>query len=78
MEYANVNPNEIGRTLRCLRNGKGLTQHALAERLKISPATVAMYETGRRVPTDNLKVQIANFYGVPIERIFYAQEQHDS
>ena len=41
--------------------------------LGIALSTLSMYETGQRVPRDEIKVKLAKYYGVSIEDLFYTQ-----
>lgn len=59
-----------------LRKKKGLTQKELANKLKISESAIAMYETGRRIPSLNKAKMIAEFFDVNIEDIFFEKENH--
>ncbi|WP_423748200.1 hypothetical protein [Bacillus cereus] len=36
-----------------------------------------MYENGQRIPRDNIKIKLANFYGVTVQTIFFDSEQHE-
>lgn len=62
---------EIGNRIRMLREAKGLSQKELADELKISTSSVAMYECGKRVPRDELKIKIAHFFDKSIGSIFF-------
>lgn len=33
--------------------------------------TLSMYETGKRIPRDNIKKKLADFYGKSVEELFY-------
>lgn len=55
-----------------LREERGMTQAELAEKLGISPSAMSAYEQGARVPRDEIKVRIAEFFGVSILDVFYA------
>lgn len=61
----------IGMKLRALRGNK--SQKVTAAELKISKSALAMYEQDRRVPRDEIKVRIAQYFNVPVADIFYAQ-----
>lgn len=37
----------------------------------ISLSTLAMYEGGRRVPRDGIKVKLASFYHTDVQSLFY-------
>lgn len=54
----------IGTRIALLRRERGLTQSALAKRLAISPSAVGMYEQGRREPSGELLVAMAELFGV--------------
>ncbi len=41
-----VNPTKMGEQIRALRNGKGITQNELAERLNVTFQTVSKWERG--------------------------------
>lgn len=62
----------IGLKLRTLRGN--LTQQEVANSLGISLSAVSMYESGQRIPRDEVKVKFANYYGVSVESIFFAKE----
>lgn len=62
---------EIGNRIRMLREAKGLSQKELADELKISTSSVTMYECGKRVPRDELKITIAHFFDKSIGSIFF-------
>lgn len=76
MDYGNIDPIIIGKTLRELRGEKTLEN--AAEGIDVSTSALAMYETGKRVPRDEIKIRIAKFYGVTVESIFYPKKQHES
>ena len=59
----------IGKKLLYLRGTK--SRDDVAKELGISPSTLAMYETGKRIPRDETKVKIANYYDVDIVELFY-------
>jgi putative transcriptional regulator len=56
--------------LRELREARGWTQGALADRLDVSRQTVNALETGRYDPSLPLAFRIARLFGEPIEAIF--------
>jgi transcriptional regulator with XRE-family HTH domain len=55
---------DFGDRIKSLRLGMNLTQVQVAERLHISKAMVSSYETGIRLPSYNLLIKLACFYGV--------------
>lgn len=66
-----MNRETVAENLKELRQKKGLTQTEIAEVLGISTAAWSMYESGRRVPRDDLKVQIAKYFGRTVQTIFF-------
>ena len=40
----------------------------------ISVSALIMYEKGERVPKDDIKIRLANYYGTTVGALFYAQE----
>ena len=69
-----MDKNIIGVRLRELRGGKTLKE--VADSVKISLSSLAMYESGRRVPKDDVKLRLANYYGKSVEALFFAQDVH--
>ena len=60
----------IGTKLKALRGKK--TQEEVAKDLGITKSALSMYERDERVPRDEVKVRIANYYNESIVTIFYA------
>ena len=55
-----------------LRNGRA--REEVASACGISVSALAMYENGTRIPKDDIKIRIANYYGTTVESLFYATE----
>ena len=64
-----VEPKEIGRRLIMLRGKR--RREDVAKALEISPSAIAMYENGERIPRDEIKVKIAQFYNKTVQEIFF-------
>ncbi|WP_027410341.1 helix-turn-helix transcriptional regulator [Anoxybacteroides tepidamans] len=47
------------------------SREEVANALGISISALQMYENAKRVPKDEIKLKIANYYGVPVESIFF-------
>ena len=60
----------IGKRLVELRGEK--TQDEVATALNISVSALSMYERGERIPRDNIKIRISQYYKKPIHKIFFA------
>ena len=59
----------IGRRLRELRGSRTLAE--MAEIFEVSEVTVSLWERGERMPNDDRKVKIANFYKRSVNSIFF-------
>lgn len=66
-----LNKAEVGERLRQLR--ENLTLQEVADALKVSPATVLLWEQGERTPSDDMKVKISAFYKQPVTVIFFEE-----
>lgn len=64
-----MNKEIIAKRLINLRGER--TQLEVAKALGISQSTYAMYETGRRIPTDEIKIKISVYYGTLVQDIFF-------
>ena len=73
-----MNTLQIGKNLRRLRRQRRLTLAESAKALGISQSANAMYEAGRRVPRDEIKLRLAEFYGKTVEEIFYDADRRTS
>ena len=60
----------IGQKLRNLRGNK--PAESVAKDLEIGTSTIYMWENGERIPRDEMKIKLANYYGVSVENIFFA------
>lgn len=63
--------NAVGARLKSIRQKLGLSQAEFAQTLGIAQSAVAMYETGERIPRDEVKKKIANMAGSKIDPIFF-------
>ena len=71
MNYEQPNGTRIGNKLRALRSQRGVSTEEFAKSVGISSSAVGMYENGYRIPRDQIKIRIAEFYGVTVESIFF-------
>lgn len=69
-----MNPVIIGSKIRNLRGTE--SQQTLATKLGISKSALAMYERGERIPRDEVKMRIAQYFNVSLEEIFFAPNEH--
>ena len=78
MEYAGMDAAQIGRTLKGMREGRDESVEELSRALNISPSAVGMYEAGKRIPRDEIKIRIAEHFAVSVETIFFPNKQHEA
>ena len=64
----------FGKTLRILRGGK--TQEEVAKAVGITKSAWAMYEREERVPRDEVKIQIAQYFGKTVQEVFFTPFEH--
>lgn len=64
----------VANRLKKLRKEAGLTQKQLADKLNISPSTVAMYESGKRTPDPKVVVTIAEFFNVSTDYLLRTKQ----
>lgn len=69
-----LNNYAIAKTLKELRGTK--TREEVAKAVEISVSALSMYENGDRIPRDDIKVRLANYYGKSVSFIFFAHEVH--
>lgn len=72
--YEAMNAADIGKRIQNMRKQRKLTAEDLGKALNISSSAVNMYESGQRIPRDEVKIKIADFFGIPVETIFYVQK----
>lgn len=63
-----------GAKLKQLRGEK--TQQEAAEGIGITKSALAMYERDERVPRDEVKIRIADYYGVSVMFLFFNGSEH--
>lgn len=63
--------SNIGKTLRMVRNSRGMTIKELYAKSGVSPSHVSMVETGLREPTYGIVERIAKALDVPMPILVY-------
>lgn len=61
----------IGKRLVTLRGER--TQNEVAMAVGISTSTLGMYEIGKRIPKDHIKVSLARYFNTSVEEIFFRE-----
>jgi putative transcriptional regulator len=64
----------VANGLRELRQRYGLTQEQLARDLDVTRHTILALEVGRYVPSIELALKLAAYFGQPLETIFWLSE----
>jgi putative transcriptional regulator len=73
---ARVDKQFIGNLLTKLRGSD--SREVVATQIGISVSALQMYENGQRIPRDEIKVKIANYYGKSVQEIFFDHYTHES
>lgn len=50
------------------------TREVVANAVGISVPAIGMYETGARIPRDEIKVKLADYFGTSVQTLFFDQE----
>ena len=72
MDYI-LDSDSIAGKLVKLRNEKNVSQTQVAETLGLTRAAISQYETGQRIPSDEIKIKLSNYYGVTVQEIFFTK-----
>ena len=64
-----IDRKAVGRRIRSGRIDLGWSQEELSTAAKVSPATIASIESGRRGMTIDVAIRIADAYGWPLDRL---------
>ena len=67
--------NGYGKILMELRGEK--TREKVANDIGISPSSLGMYELELRIPRDDIKIKLANYFQKSVQEIFFANQCHD-
>ncbi|MBR3243987.1 MAG: helix-turn-helix transcriptional regulator [Parasporobacterium sp.] len=64
-----MNAVSVGIKLKHLRGKR--TQQEISDALGLKQSTYAMYESGKRIPSDENKIKIAKYHGKTVQELFY-------
>lgn len=73
-----ITSTKIGVQIRQLRLSAGMTQRDLAQRINVGNTTLSQYESGSRVPSDEVKIKIASVFGVSVDYLLGASSERNS
>ena len=68
--------NNIGKTIKKIREGKNITQEQLAEKLNVTRQAVSNWETGKTQPDIETIIKISEILEIPVEEIIYGQKKN--
>lgn len=68
--YRECYAKEIGQRLREKRGYK--PRRVVSEETGITERALTSYELGERIPKDNVKIQLAEYFGTTVEALFFA------
>ena len=63
----------VGKNICILRTARGMNQTDLANAIGRTQSMVALYETGKRLPSTQIMWKIAEVFGVPFDEIYYSR-----
>ena len=67
------NSEIVGKRIKKLRESKKYSQETLANMIGTATSTISMYESGERIPRDEIKAKIAMALGKSVNYIFYKE-----
>ena len=70
-----MNDREIGEMIKIRRFSRNMTQADLAAASCLSKSAIAMYETGKRRPSQEAAEALADAFNVPVWSIFYRESE---
>lgn len=65
----------VGKNLCALRKSKGLTQQELAQQIHYSDKSISKWELGYSLPSVDVLIDFANYYGVSLDYLTKEQDQ---
>ena len=72
--YEAISGVRIGQRIKEMRIRKEMSMEQMANQLGTSYSAISMYENGERIPRDEIKIKIAELFGVSVESIFFQKQ----
>lgn len=69
--------DSVHNKLKLLRVTRDLTQEELAEALGVTRHTIMAIENRRYLPSIALALRVAQYFGLPLEQVFWLEEEAD-
>lgn len=67
-----LNSKAIGVRLKKLRDTR--TQQEVADAIGVTTMAISQYENGERIPRDEIKIRLANYFNETVENLFFKAE----
>ena len=67
-----IDAKAIGSYLKQLRGAR--TQLEVASAIGVTTMAISQYEAGERIPKDEIKIKLANYYDRTVEQLFFSQK----
>lgn len=71
-----MDAEQIRRNLIKARGERSQTE--VAKGVGISVSALSMYESGERIPRDEIKEQLARYYGMTVGFLFFGEKVHET
>ncbi len=71
-----MDKKEIGARIAALRGN--ISRETLAKEIGVSVSAIQMYESGERIPRDEIKVKIAKYFNCSVQNIFFENINHET
>lgn len=68
---------DFGNTLKTLRLREDMTQAQLAQKLGLTKSVISAYETGLRLPSDDVLIHVSKIFKVSTDYLLGVESQHD-
>lgn len=65
-----MDKEQIGSRLKTLRGSR--SQQEVAQAVGVTPMAISLYESGERIPRDEIKVKLAEYFQTTVNAIFFA------
>ena len=76
MENRMIDPIQLGKKLRILRGIR--TRAEVSRATGLSQSRLGNYEHGLRIPNDEAKLLLANYYGMTVQELFFTLQYNES
>lgn len=68
---------DFGKRLKALRTQKHMTQADLSDRLRVTKSVISAYETGLRMPSYDVLIQISRIFHVTTDYLLGLEPKHE-